>query len=347
MARPAALRCDYCPYGCSILPGKTGRCGVRMNVGRRLITRFRDRPLEPRLDPIEKKPLYHYYPGSPAFSVSQAGCNMRCGFCQNWHLVDVPTPEQDDVGNTDSRGIWTPESLAQYDANCLRSQDRTIELWRRADRPTMAFTYSEPGVWQDHLIELSIQVRNEGGRCAIISNGFYSDETLARLLDAAEAFNIDVKGSDHFYKTHCGGALEPILRAVKRIASSASHVLEVTTLAIEGLHSSREIIDLARRLSDLGVQVWHLSLFHPAHHMAHRKATSSEFALDILEQVDDIKLFPYMYLGNFDNERWSTTRCPSCGAELISRHGYETELLALKSASCASCGQQIYGRFEG
>jgi pyruvate formate lyase activating enzyme len=320
-----APRCDFCAHHCAIGEGEVGRCGVRENRGGRIVSRFSWEIVGPQIDPVEKKPLYHYYPGSSTFSLAQFGCNFSCDFCQNYHLVDP--------------ALRNPAGYRKSGAGELMRQ------WRSAGGPAVAFTYSEPAVWQDVLIDFAREVRAEGGRCIIVSNGFYGSKTLDRLMEQAEAFNIDFKGPDEFYRRRTGGRQAPVLQSIRALAASAEHVLEVTTLLIEGEHSREEILAMAGQLAEAGVQVWHLSLFHPAYRMKDLPPGRPEFALALLEEISRITDIPHLYLGNARAKGWSDTKCPDCGELLISRSGFGLQSMNINAGACPSCRRRLYGRY--
>jgi pyruvate formate lyase activating enzyme len=320
-----SVRCDFCAWNCSIAPGGIGRCGARENRGGAVVSRFPGEIIGPHIDPVEKKPLYHYYPGSDTYSIAQFGCNFTCDFCQNYHLVDP--------------AMRTPASYR------IPATHRLLEGWRAAGCPTVAFTYSEPAVWQDLLIGFSAAVRAESGRCAVVSNGYWGRRTIDRMMESAEAFNIDFKGSDDFYRRRTGGRQAPVLQTITALAASEDHVLEVTTLVIESEHSRDEILRMAGQLSDAGVRVWHLSLFYPAYRMADIPPTSAAFALDLLKDIRTESDIPHLYLGNARGSRWSDTRCAGCGGILVRRDGYRVSAVDLADGCCPDCGMALYGRF--
>ncbi len=322
---PSGVRCDYCAFACIIPDGQTGRCGVRENAGGTLRTRHAGKYVGPALDPVEKKPLYHYRPGTQTFSLARFGCNFRCDFCQNYHLVDE---------------VYRSDAHYRH-----RSEDELMSLWRESGKPTVAFTYSEPAVWQDSLHRFSALVRGEGGRCIVVSNGFYGNPALDAMMESAEAFNIDLKGSEDFYKRWVSGRQGPVMHTISALAGSDDHHLEVTSLLIEGEHSADEILRLADQLAEAGVRVWHLSLFHPAYRMDNYQATKASFALEILDEVRRRELIPHLYLGNARIDEYSHTMCPACGLTLIRRSGLRVLDNHIDAGRCPNCKHIIYGSF--
>jgi pyruvate formate lyase activating enzyme len=319
------LTCDFCEHRCSLKDGQTGLCGVRTRRGDAIVTANYGEHVSLAVDPIEKKPLYHVLPGAKALSSALYGCNFRCSFCQN---CTISQPKL--FRNLATRYI-SPEELAR----------------KRVDGgyPVVAFTYSEPTVWQDYMINTAAFVHRSGGRTAMITNGFFTDAALDRLHPAIDAFNIDLKGDEEFYRALCGGHVAPILRNITRIAREGRSVLEVTTMVMEGVHTVEGVVELGLRLSDAGVKVWHLSAFHPAYKMQDRPATRPEFLDEIYDRVIKETAIPHVYAFSRRNAAYQQTRCPSCGALCIDRRHFAMVENALNRGRCPSCGEALYGLF--
>ncbi len=332
------LNCDFCYRRCAIPEGKRGFCGIRENVDGELKTIGYGRVLSAAVDPIEKKPLYHVYPGGETLSIALFGCNFRCEFCQNFEL------SQPD-------GLYAPnqEKFSSAAAVPYMSPEMVVELMFNKGLKIMTYTYSEPIVWQDYMLDTAKIVHEAGGINCMVTNGSFSSDSLERVLPLIDAFNIDVKGDESFYKTYCAGSLAPVLQGVERIAGDASSVLEVTTLVIEGIHTEEHIRMMGKMLADAGVQVWHLSRFFPYYHMNHRAATTEIF-LDRMLEVAAESGIPYLYAGNSGNLKHDSTSCPSCGTCLIRSHNYRGDAglaaeKAIHNNKCAVCGEPIYGLF--
>ena len=330
-----AVRCDFCWHRCLLAEGKTGPCGVRRNSAGRMTTLGYAQMVASAIDPIEKKPMYHLLPGSRTFSFALFGCNFTCGFCQNHRISQLDSP------------CWP--GAKGYRALPETSAESVFRMMELADVPIMSYTYSEPIVWQDFMFETAHLVHERGKLNCMVTNGSFSEESLGRALELIDAFNIDVKGMHRFYRDYCGGSLQPVLDAIEAIAVRKEKVLEVTTLVIEGIHTSDEIASLARQLADRGVQVWHLSRFLPQYRMSDRASTSELFLSEMLAIAQESGI-PHIYAGNSARGDHEKTICPTCKRVLIRSHSYAGEARTdvqrnLKEGTCLSCGTRIYGCF--
>jgi pyruvate formate lyase activating enzyme len=314
------VECDFCAHRCRIAPGGTGICGVRRNDNGTLVTTVYGRIQSAAIDPIEKKPLYHFLPGTRVFSVALAGCNFRCRFCQN---ASIAFPE----AFPRPRAHWTPEE--------------TVAAWRESETPTIAYTYSEPTVWQDFILDTAPLVRAEGGRVVMVTNGFFTPEALDRLLPVVDAFNVDLKGDDAFYRELCGGRGGPVLEAIRRIAP-ARH-LEVTTMLMPSRHTE-EILDTLRgELVAAGVKVWHLSRFFPAWKMADEPATSERDLRRALDFLAEREAPPFIFAGNSRQSEYHLTVCPACDTVCIDHRPPVRDDTV--DGRCPACGAELYGVF--
>jgi len=273
------VNCDFCGFECTVPLGKTGTCGVRFNDQGMLKTLGRLEIIGPSIDPIEKKPLYHFMPGSLTYSIAQKGCNFRCDFCQNYYLAD---PEYFHLAQTKT---LTLESL--------------FASWKSMGELPVAYTYAEPAVWQDLVLDFGAQVRAAGGINILVSNGCYSPGGRKRLMDIAQAFNIDLKGSEDFYRSYVKAPRQPVLDTIEALAKSPHHHLEVTTLVIPGVHNLEDLKKLHQELVELGVDVWHLSAFHPAFKMqdGYRRATRKDLE-PMFEWAKNQGKIRWVHLGN-------------------------------------------------
>lgn len=319
----ARLICDFCAHRCSLAPGQIGVCGIRENRDGELVTLTWGRVVSAAVDPIEKKPLYHYYPGSTAFSVALAGCNFRCKFCQN---ASIAFPE-----------------LFERQARRWEVGDLLV-AWRESGSRTIAYTYSEPTVWQDYLIETATPARAEGARIVMVTNGFLTSEAVERLLPIVDGFNIDLKGDDAFYRSICRGRHDPVIETIARIAP-VRH-LEVTTMLIESRHTPEVLDRLGEQLANVGVKVWHLSRFHPAWRMLDEPATSESFLQGAILRVRERfgAEIPFIYGGNSRQTEYLRTECPRCATLCIDRNGRARD--HTHGGHCPRCGHGIYGRFD-
>ncbi|CAA7600640.1 Radical SAM [Acididesulfobacillus acetoxydans] len=304
--------CLLCPQHCQLRPGQSGRCRARGNKEGAVVSFTYGEVAAMQLDPIEKKPLYHFYPGRDILSVAGYGCNLSCSFCQNYGISQTRLP-----GDRVS-----PGELAGLAGNSLG----------------LCFTYSEPGVWYEMIRETAPLVKAQGGKVVLVSNGILTGAYLADLIPWIDAANIDIKGfNEAFYRRYCGGSLSWVLENVERLAGRVH--LEVTTLIIPGANDDTgEIRALARWLEGLRVPVpWHLSRYFPAYR-SNIPPTEPE-ALQALWQVARERL-PYVYLGNVSGG--SDTFCPHCGGKVIEREGYVVTN-RLWNGHCSKCGTAVFG----
>lgn len=318
------MNCDFCWRHCDIPEGRNGYCQVRRNEGGTIRSLYYGQLVSLAVDPVEKKPLYHFLPGTQSLSVAEAGCNYHCQFCQNF-TISQPG------GDIPSR-YYPPEVV--------------VGLAKRHHVRSISYTYSEPSVWQDYMVDVAMLAQKDGIRNVMVTNGSFSKESWDRIFPVVDALNIDVKGDDSFYTGICKGRLGPVLDSVEEAVRRKRH-LEVTTLLIEGIHTRRMVAELGKLLHDRGVQVWHLSRFFPRYRMSDRMATSESFLAEMLE-VAGMSGIPYIYGGN--SSHVDETRCPSCHAILIHDHRYggsqrQEALRAIIQGRCAACGSPVYGVF--
>ncbi len=314
IAKGDTIRCCLCPHECSLKPGQTGLCNVRKNEDGILYSLNYGQITASNVDPIEKKPLYHFYPGSPILSVGTFGCNLKCSFCQNHSIAH---------GN--------PKTVYMAPDNLVK-QAEAIK-----DNIGIAYTYNEPSIWYEYILDTARLAKERGLKNVMVTNGYIKPKAMEQLLPFMDAVNIDVKAfNDGFYKKICAGSLEPVLGTVET-AAKVCHV-EITTLVIDGLNSdAEELKGLGQWIADIdkGIPL-HISRYYPAYKMK-RPPTALETiteAADILKEYLD-----YVYIGNVagvDNN----TYCPHCNAKLVDRKGYSTELL-FESDKCKSCGKPI------
>lgn len=306
--------CLLCPQHCQLRHGQSGRCHARENLEGEIVSRTYGEIAAWNIDPIEKKPLYHFYPGSHIFSVGGFGCNLSCSFCQNHEIS-----QQHQVGRK-----VTPAELAEL----AGGQRESIGL---------CFTYSEPSVWFEMIRDTAPLVRVQGGQVVLVSNGTIAPRFLEELIPWVDAVNIDIKAfSEDFYQHYCGSKLAWVLDNVERLAGRVH--LEVTTLIIQGANDNpQELTELARWLRQLNVPLaWHLSAYHPAYRLAvpPTERKTLERAWGIAKEY-----LPYVYLGNVRGG--GTTLCPQCGEAVIRREPFLVN--RLDQGCCPKCGGGIFG----
>jgi len=307
------VECGLCPHHCKLREGHTGICRARTAKGGEVVSLTFGEAASIHLDPVEKKPLYHFYPGSWILSAGGYGCNLRCFFCQN-HEISQKVEKGRSV---------SPEQLAEFSF-----KDGSIGL---------CFTYSEPLVWYEMIAQTAPLVKKHGGQVVLVSNGIIEEKYLDNIIPFLDAVNIDIKGfTEEYYQKYTGGKLKWVLNTIERLAGKVH--IEITTLVIPALNDSpEEITALAGWLAKLKVPVaWHLSRYFPM------------YKSDI-PPTDEIKLMelweiakndlPYVYLGNMPGG--NITFCPRCGSEVIIR-GREITMRT-QNGNCQRCGQEIWG----
>ncbi|SHJ13127.1 AmmeMemoRadiSam system radical SAM enzyme [Desulfofundulus thermosubterraneus] len=312
--------CRLCPRLCNIRDGHTGFCRVRKNQQGILYTLNYGRVSSYALDPIEKKPLYHFYPGSDILSLGSVGCNLRCGFCQNWQIAHAD-----------------PHTLYLSPAQAVAAAKEQIA--RGYPNVGLAYTYNEPFMWYEYVYDTARLAREEGLKNVLVTNGYVNEEPLRQILPCIDAMNIDVKGfTDEYYRGTCAGHLEPVLRAVE-IAHEHCHV-ELTTLLVPGLNDSEEEI---RRLVD-----WVAGLdpdipLHFSRYFPNYKFDLPPTPLETLQKAREIALekLRYVYIGNAPELGGSDTLCPACGETLIRRTGYRVQVRGLAGNRCRYCGREV------
>ncbi|MFO7941722.1 MAG: AmmeMemoRadiSam system radical SAM enzyme [Bacillota bacterium] len=314
------IPCRLCPWECLIPPGFRGVCGVREHRDGMLIPLNYGMVAAAALDPVEKKPLYHFKPGTTLFSLGAAGCNMSCAFCQNWELSSPP------------EGIIPGNYI---------SPDESVRLLQQHDDGNcsgVAYTYSEPLMWYEYVMDLAPRVREAGYSNVLVTNGYANEEPWSSVLQWIDACNVDVKGFDaDFYRKYCGGDLDVVRRNVETALGAGVHV-EVTLLVIpEGTDDPDDIRNLARWLARLDPDIpLHISRYFP-HHRMQRPATP----LGTLKRVQELVMqeLNNVYLGNVNIPGGGDTVCKTCGTTLIERSGYRVKIVGLgERGKCIECG---------
>jgi pyruvate formate lyase activating enzyme len=310
------VHCLLCPQDCRIGEGRRGVCQVRINKGGTLYSEVYDRIMAANMDPIEKKPLYHFHPGSAIFSIGTRGCNQRCDFCQNWHMLEPDAR----TGEITSRQV--------------------VDMAKERDSIGIAYTYNEPTIWYEFVLECAQLAREENLTNVLVSNGFVCELPFRRLAPLVDAMNIDVKSMDpDFYRRICKSKLEPVLETC-RIAKETGIELEITNLLIPTLNDSGELIEkLVDFVAGLGPETpLHFSAYFPAHRMTIEATPVS--TLIRAREIAAEKLY-YVYLGNVASSEGSNTYCPRCGHLLVSRSRYEVSIKGIEGEDCANCGRKV------
>ena len=324
MREDGIIECNICPHNCKIRKGKAGICGIRVNNGKEIELQTYGLISGMAIDPIEKKPLYHFYPGGKILSIGSWGCNMKCDFCQNYHISQ----------NADLRPSERvfPEEIVEKAKNT-------------GNNIGVAFTYNEPVIWYEYVRDVALMTKNAGLYNVMVTNGFVNRPILAEYIEFTDAFNVDLKSfSNDFYRKISGAELEPVKNSLKMIAGSGRH-LEITTLVIPGLNDkTSEIEELVKWIAgELGKEIpLHLSRYFPMY----RRSTPATLqqALDELYEIASEEL-SYVYLGNTINGNGQDTICPGCGAIITRRSGYKIEHINTTNGDCSKCGTEVYRNF--
>ena len=320
-------QCGLCNWRCLIDDGKSGRCAVRRNVGGTLYSMNYHKVCSANPDPIEKKPLFHFQPGSRSFSIAAMGCNFRCEFCQNWQVSQAAI----DTGHISGQPI---------------PAERIVDAAVRDGCASIAYTYTEPTIFMELCNDCGRLGKERGLANVFVSNGFMTVEAIDFAADWLNGINVDLKAfTEDYYKRLCKGRLQPVLDTIGYIANQTDIWLEITTLLVPGGNDSD---DELKQLADFivnsaGADVpWHISRFHPQYKYLDSAATP----VDSLERAYEIGKsagLRYVYLGNVPGAKSESTFCYNCGRMLIERIGYRIAANSIKESKCPDCGSQIAG----
>jgi pyruvate formate lyase activating enzyme len=323
------VNCHLCAHECLIDPAKRGLCLVRENQGGTLYSLVYGKVLAQHVDPIEKKPLFHFLPGTRSFSIATVGCNFQCEHCQNFDIAQYP--------RLHNKEIMVPETTpAAIVANAQASNSASI-----------AYTYTEPTIFAEFAYDTAVLARQEGIRNVFVSNGFMTETSATAMGEVIEADNIDLKSfSADFYRKVCKARLQPVLDTIVRMKQLGVWV-EVTTLVIPGLNdSNEELREIANFLQGVGPEIpWHVSAFYPTYKMLDRPPTPAA----TLRRARDIGLeagLRYVYTGNIPGENGESTYCAACRELLIERFGYTIRRHYLQDGNCPQCGGQVDGVWQ-
>ncbi len=322
------LQCDVCPRRCRLQPGQRGLCFVRERVQDEIVLSTYGLSSGLCIDPIEKKPLHHFLPGTPVLSLGTAGCNLACKFCQNW---DISKSKQMHTLQSPA----TPQAIA--------------ETARAHGARSVAFTYNDPVIFLEYAHDTAAACRALGIEAIAVTAGYITDEARPEFFRWMSAANVDLKAfSEDFYRKVTSGHLQPVLDTLRYLVHETEVWTEVTTLLIPGLNDDEEELKALSgwMAAELGPQVpLHFSAFHPDYRMLNRPATP----LSTLRRARKIAMqegLHYVYTGNVHDAAGDRTCCPGCRAPLIERDWFELRSFRMQDGSCPDCGQRIPGRFE-
>ena len=322
-----AVQCELCPKNCRIESGQSGECRVRVNLEGRLTAVTYGHPCAVHVDPVEKKPLYHFLPGTPILSLATVGCNLLCRNCQNWEI------SQENPENAEAH-LLPPEEVAP--------------LAKRHRCRSVAYTYTDPVVFFEYTFDSCVKTREAGLKNVMVTAGYMNREPAEKLYRVADAANIDLKAmSDAFYRDVCGATLAPVLNTLVLARSLGVHV-EVTNLVIPTLNDrDRELRAVARWVAEnLGRETpLHFSRFFPRHKMRNLPPTPAA-TLDRAKAIAEGEGLEFVYIGNIRRPEGSNTYCPSCGKLLVERVGYEILRMDVEAGRCPGCRHPIHGVWQ-
>lgn len=316
------IQCNLCNHNCKISDGKYGICGVRKNDNGKLLTLIYGSASSIAADPIEKKPLYHFYPGTSAFSMGTVGCNFKCSHCQNYS-ISTANPDYFNINDI--------------------SPDQVVEYAKNYNCKGVSYTYNEPTIWHEFTYDSAKLVKKAGLYTCYVTNGYICEDPLREISPYLDAMNIDVKAfNKEFYKNICKAELEPVLNTCILAKELGIHI-ELTYLVIPGLNDSikdiKKFCDWVIDKLDKNTPI-HFSRFHPDYKMNDIPATSMEILLKIYNISKESGVL-FSYLGNVNHGNYENTLCPSCGNLCIERDGYLIKIIGLIDNKCSKCGYKL------
>jgi len=318
--------CQLCAHRCVIRPSRRGICWVRENQNGKLVTLVADRVVSVSIDPIEKKPFFHFLPGSLAYSLSTVGCNFRCPFCQNWEIAQWPREHTGPVPGTPT----TPQKI--------------VGAARATGCAAIAYTYTEPTIFFELALETSRLAAAAGLKNVFVTNGYMTSEALDLIAPVLHAANIDLKSfTDRYYRRVCGATLAPVLDMIRRLHERGVWV-EITTLVVPGRNDSdTELRALASWLAALDRDIpWHVSAFYPTYKMVDVPPTPMPTLLRAARIGQEAGL-RFIYIGNVSGGEWQDTICPACGGRLARRRGFTVLDCCIEDDRCSGCRTRVPG----
>ena len=319
--------CFLCVHRCKIAEGKFGFCGVRQNIKGILYSHVYARPIAMQADPIEKKPLYHFFPGTKSFSIATIGCNFHCGFCQNWQISQL---RADDTAQYPGRDVAPEEIVVQ----ALRHKCQSI-----------SYTYTEPTIFFEYALDIAKLAKEKGLYNIFVTNGYMTKECLEMARPYLDAANVDLKFfKNESYKKICSATLDPVLDSI-RLMHMMGIWVEVTTLIIPAENDSeQELREIASFIASIDKNIpWHISRFHPDYKFIDHEATAEKCLRDAMD-IGKSSGLKYVYAGNVTG--WGNdTECANCGKLLIKREVFDILEYNVKGGKCIYCGNNIPGVF--
>lgn len=319
------VHCNLCAHRCLIPEDKRGICSVRENQKGTLYTLVYGLAIAAHIDPIEKKPFFHFLPGSQSFSIATPGCNFRCQFCQNWDISQM---------TKGPKGSIAGENLPPQEV---------VEQALKNNCQSIAYTYTEPTIFFEYAYDTALLAKEKGLANVFVTNGYQTPETIQKMKGVIDAANVDLKSfSDDFYQKVCGARLKPVLESIQKMHDAGIWV-EITTLIVPGKNDSeKELKQMAEFIAGVSPNIpWHLSRFHPDYKMQESRSTPIE-TLDLAYKIGKKAGLEYVYLGNITTETGENTYCPKCQKLVVRRIGYDTHILGVgRQGQCHSCGEDL------
>jgi pyruvate formate lyase activating enzyme len=316
------VKCNVCSHRCVISEGKLGICGTRKNINGIIHTTIYNTVSSEAVDPVEKKPLYHFLPGTLSYSLGTIGCNFRCLHCQNWNISQVALEE-----------AWTKEI----------TPDEAIKRALERGCKSISWTYNEPAIWHEYTYDSAVLAKKAGLKTIYVTNGYITPEALRRIAPYLDAFRVDIKSfSDDFYRKICGARLAPVLESTKLAKELGMHV-EVITLIIPTKNDSpEEIAQIVRWVREnLGADTpMHFTRFYPIYKMEELTPTPTE-TLEMAHDIAKKEGMRFVYTGNVPGHKYENTYCPKCNALLIDRTGFRVSAIKIKDGKCPECGEGV------
>lgn len=335
------VQCTACKQNCIISSDNTGICGVRQNKNGKLYLLVYGKAVSANMDPIEKKPLYHFMPNTEIFSIGTVGCNFACDFCQNWDTSQITK----DLKNK----LLKEKKISKIDAEVSKfgynlQPEKIVETCIEKNIPSIAYTYNEPTVFFEYAYDTAKLAHEKGIKNVFVTNGYETEEALNLIKPYLDAMNIDLKSfSDEFYKKICKAKLQPVLDTI-RLAHKLGIWIEITTLIIPGKNDSEEELKkIADFISSVDKNIpWHVTAFHPDYKMVDIPSTGYNI-LNKAYTLGKKAGLKYPYVGNILDDKHSNTYCPECKTLLIKREGYFVGIENLKNGKCNKCSNKIAG----
>lgn len=331
------VRCNLCAHRCTIFPGNRGICAVRENRKGKLYSLNYGKVIAANVDPIEKKPLFHFLPGTKSYSIATAGCNFRCEFCQNWDISQLSkTFKSQALKNSSEPG----SELAEFPGFDLPPEKIVSEAVKN-DCASIAYTYTEPTIFFEYAHDSAKLARERGLKNIFITNGYQTPETIKKMIGLIDAANVDLKSFvEFYYHKVCGAHLQPVLDAIKLMYKKGIW-LEITTLIVPKLNDSdKELTQIAEFIAQTSENIpWHVSRFHPNYKMTDSCPTPIE-TLHKAVEIGKKAGLNFIYAGNIPGDKYEKTYCPNCGEVVIDRWNYSVQNF-LENGKCPKCGSKI------